>query len=71
MSSRVKDLDFCFENLRVKIIADRNYPEIQLAGLSLGPLAEGNEYEVYYWVAQELVKAGIAHFREDDCLDAT
>ncbi|MCX8153216.1 MAG: hypothetical protein N3E52_02140 [Candidatus Bathyarchaeota archaeon] len=71
MQSILKDLDFCFENILVKIIADRNYPEIQLAGLSVGPFEEGNEYEVYYWVAYELVKAGIAHFREDDCLDAT
>lgn len=71
MPLKVEDLDFCFENVFVKIIADRNHPEIQLAGLSIGPFEEGNEYEVHYWVAQELVKAGIAHFREDDCLDAT
>lgn len=71
MLLKVQDLDFCFENLTVKIIADRNHPEIQLAGLSAGPFEEGNEYEVYYWIAQELVKAGIAHFREDDCLDAS
>ena len=68
---RIKNLDFCFENLRVRIVADRNYPEIKLAGLSVGPFEEGNEYEVYYWIAQELADSGIVHFREDDCLDAT
>ncbi len=68
---KIENLDFCFENLLVKIVANRNYPEIQLAGLSAGPFAEGNEYEVHYWIAQELVESGIAHFREDDCLDAT
>lgn len=66
-----KDLDFCFENSFVKIVADRNYPEIRLAGLSVGPFEEGNEYEVYYWIGQEFAEQGIAHFREDDCLDAT
>ena len=32
---------------------------------------EGNEYEVYFWVAKELASAGMVHFREDDVLDAT
>jgi len=71
MPMKIKNLDFCFENLLVKIVANRNYPEIQLAGLSAGPFEEGNEYEVHYWIAQELAESGIAHFREDDCLDAT
>jgi len=71
MSLEIKNLDFRFENSLVKIVADRNYPEIKLAGLSVGPFEEGNEYEVYYWTAQELAESGIVHFREDDCLDAT
>ena len=66
----IKDLDFRFENSPARIIANRNHPEIKLAGLSVGPLQEGNEYELNYWIANELVKAGIAHFREDDCLVA-
>jgi len=68
---KIKNLDFCFENLLVKIVANRNYPEIQLAGLSAGPFEEGNEYEVHYWIAQELAESGIVHFREDDCLEAS
>ena len=71
MPVQIEKLDFCFENSLVRIIADRNYPEIKLAGLSAGPFEVGNEYEVYYWIAQELVDSGNAHFREDDCLDAT
>ena len=55
----------------VKIVANRNCPEIKLAGLSVGPFDEGNEYEVYFWVAKELASAGMVHFREDDVLDAT
>jgi hypothetical protein len=71
MPMKIKNLDFCFENLLVKVVANRNYPEIQLAGLSAGPFEEGNEYEVHYWIAQELAESGAVHFREDDCLDAT
>ena len=70
MPLEIRDLDFRFNNSLTRIVANRNYPEIKLAGMSAGPFEEGNEYEVYYWVAQELVKSGIAHFREDDSLDA-
>jgi hypothetical protein len=55
----------------VKIIANRNCPEIKLAGLTVGPFDEGNEYEIYFWVAKELAQAGLVHFREDEILDAT
>ena len=71
MPSKIRNLDFRFENSLVKIIANRNYPETKLAGLSVGPFEEGNEYEVYYWIAQKFAESGIVHFREDDCLDAT
>jgi hypothetical protein len=55
----------------VKIIANRNCPEIRLAGLTVGPFDEGNEYEVYLWVAKELAGVTMVHFREDDLLDNT
>jgi hypothetical protein len=71
MSVLIEKMDFCFENSLVRVIADRNSPEIKLAGLSVGPFEEGNEYEVYYWVAQELAASGIVHSREQDGLDAT
>jgi hypothetical protein len=68
---KLENFDFRFENNLVKVIANRNQPEIKLAGLTIGPLQEGNEYEFYFWVASELAKASIVHFREDDILDAT
>ncbi len=71
MPLKIRNLDFRFENSLVKVTADRNYPEIKLAGLSAGPFQEGNEYEVYFWVAQELAAAGVAHFRAEDSLAAT
>lgn len=71
MAAKIYTLDFCYENSMVKIVANRNCPEIKLAGLTVGPFDEGNEYEVYFWVAKELASAGMVHFREDDILDAT
>ncbi|RLI20993.1 hypothetical protein DRO45_02945 [Candidatus Bathyarchaeota archaeon] len=62
----IKNLDFNFENSPVKVIANRNCPEIKLAGLTVGPFEEGNEYEVRYWIARELVKSGIARFRAEE-----
>ena len=69
-SSSIKDVDFEFENSPVKITARRNCPEIKLAGLKVGPLEEGKEYEPMYWVARELEKAGIASLNEKELLDA-
>jgi hypothetical protein len=54
-----------------KIVANRNCPEIKLSGLTVGPFDEGNEYEVYFWVAKELASVGLVHFREEDMLDGT
>jgi hypothetical protein len=71
LAAKICTLDFCYENSMVKIVANRNCPEIKLAGLTVGPFDEGNEYEVYFWVAKELAAAGMVHFREDELLDAT
>lgn len=69
-SLSIKSIDFSFEHCIVKIVANRNHPEIKLGGTTVGPFVEGNEYEVYYWIAEELEKASIAHFREEP-LDAS
>lgn len=69
-SSFIKDEDFVYENTPVKIVASRNCPEIELVGLKVGPFEEGKEYEVRFWMAHELEKAGIARFREEELLNA-
>jgi hypothetical protein len=70
VTSKIEFQDFCFENSLVRMIANRACPEIKLGGLGVGPFDEGNEYEVYYWVVLELEKSGIAHFREEEQVDA-
>jgi len=67
--SSILDVDFTFENSLVRILANRNSPEMQLVGLKIGPFEEGKEYEVPYWIASELERAGIARFREEELLD--
>jgi hypothetical protein len=67
----IENMDFSFEHSLVKIIANRNCAEIKLPGLDIGPFEEGNEYELPFWIAQELDKAGIARFREEERLDMT
>ncbi len=65
----IKEADFIFENSPVKIIANRNCSEIELTGIKVGPLEEGGEYEVKYWIAQQLEKTGVAHIRDEEQLD--
>ena len=65
----IRDADFVFENTVVKIVANRNSPKIDLPGMKVGPFKEGKEYEVRYWIATELKKAGIARIRMDEPLD--
>ena len=68
-SVNIGNLDFEFENTNVRVTANRNFPETKLAGLTVGPFEEGNEYEIYYWIAGELAKQGIVHFPKEDYLD--
>jgi len=66
----IKTTDFIYENTPTKITINRNHPEIQLAGIKIGPFQEGTEQEVKHWIAQELEKAGIAKLREEETLDS-
>jgi hypothetical protein len=65
----IRDADFIFENLSVKIVANRNNPTIDLPGIKVGPFQEGKEYEIKYWIATELKNAGIARILMEDPLD--
>jgi hypothetical protein len=64
----IKDADFVFENMPVKVVANRNSPEIELPGIKVGPFIEGKDYEVRLWIATELKKAGMVRIRMEDPL---
>ena len=61
----IKDADYIFENKSIRVVAIRSSSKIELAGFTVGPFEEGNEYELKYWVARELEKAGIVRLREE------
>lgn len=71
VSRIIKNVDFAYENLPVKVIANRNCPEIKLGGLKLGPFEEGNQYEIYYWAARELEKFGVVRLSSEELLDTS
>ncbi|PDM26997.1 hypothetical protein CP083_01030 [Candidatus Bathyarchaeota archaeon B24-2] len=62
--------EFEFENSEVTIVSTRDLPEVELGGVKVGPLEEGKEYKVMFWIAKELVKAGLAQIREESLLDS-
>jgi hypothetical protein len=65
----IRDTDFVFQNMSVKIVANRDSPNFDLPGVKVGPFKEGKEYEVRFWIATELKKAGIVHLRIEEPLD--
>jgi hypothetical protein len=64
----VDDIDFDYENSKIRVIVTREIPETpRLVKLSSAKV--GQEIEVPYWTARELVQLGFARFREEDILD--
>lgn len=65
----IEDLDIDYENMLVKVVANRAFPQIKMADGSVGPADEGKELEVRHWVARELVRAGLVRLRDGEILD--
>lgn len=66
---QLQNLNFIFENSLITVIANRNLKKVELAGLNVGPFEEGNTYDVQFWIAQILEKAGIVRFNEGELLE--
>jgi len=64
----IEDIDFDFKNAPVKIVVIRDSPELTVGEKSIDPLKSGQEVEIPYWIAEELVRSGIAKFRDEDRL---
>jgi DNA replication initiation complex subunit (GINS family) len=47
----------------------KDSPEIKLNEETIGPFKSGQEIELAYWMAEELVNSGLAKFRDQDLLD--
>jgi hypothetical protein len=63
----VGDIDFDFENSPIRIVLIRELPEMPRMP-KLTSVRIGQEAEVPYWTARELVQLGYARFREEDVL---
>ena len=63
------DYDLDFQSQAIKVAVVRESAEISAGGRTFGPFRAGQEVEVPRWVAQELVKSGIAKWRDEDRLD--
>jgi hypothetical protein len=68
---RVENIDFEYEGSQVRVRAVRDLPEIRAGDTVLGPLREGQELDIAYWVAVELVRRGHARFHEEDVMTLT
>jgi len=67
-SPTLGDLDFDYEDSTIRIVSLTSLQEVRVADTTVGPLEEGKEFETRYWIAEELVEAGYARFREEDLL---
>jgi hypothetical protein len=69
VASSVADVDFDFQNLPVRIVLTHEIPFSHPATERLQSMKIGQEAEVPYWAADELVNAGFAKYRDEDVLD--
>jgi hypothetical protein len=65
----VDDVDFDFENSQIRIILTREIPDLPPKLSRTLSAKIGQEVEVPYWTARELVQLGYARFREEDTLN--
>jgi len=64
----VGDIDFDFENSQMRVVLTREIPETTPRLSKLSSAKVGQEIEVPYWTARELVELGFARFRDEDVL---
>jgi len=64
----VADIDFDFENTQTRVILTREVPDTTPRVAKLSSAKVGQEVEVPYWSARELVQLGYAKFRDEDVL---
>jgi hypothetical protein len=66
---KMEDMDFLFENRTVRMIALQNHSEMDVIGITIGPFEKGEEFDTKFWIAEELMRRGVANFREDNGLN--
>lgn len=54
-----------FDQKTVRMVALKPIPKMSVAQAKLGPWEAGARFEVYYWIAGELEKSGVARFESE------
>jgi len=67
--SSIASVDFDFQNLPVRVVLTGEITFSHPATEKLRSTKVGQEVEVPYWVASELVAANLARYREEDSMD--
>ena len=67
----IEDSDFDFENRMVRVAIVRDCAPFSVIEKNWGPFSEGQEIELPYWVAEELILARVARPKDEDKLDLT
>jgi hypothetical protein len=65
----VDDIDFDFENMQMRVMLTREIPDTSPKFAKLSSTKVGQEVEIPYWSARELVLLGYAKFRDEDVLN--
>jgi len=65
----VDDIDFDFENSQTRVVLTRELSDLPPKLSRTLSARVGQEVEVPYWMARELVQLGYARFREEDILN--
>lgn len=64
MRPSLDDICFAYENMTVRLIATRDIPRIETAGLVIEETGANKELKVNLWVAWELIEAGLARLAD-------
>ena len=64
----VDNIDFDFENSQTRVVMTREIPDLPAKLTKSLSVRVGQEVEVPYWTARELVQLGYAKFRDEDIL---
>jgi len=65
MSSSPGDAYFHFENMQVRIVTTHKVPAVETPGITIKETEAGREMTVPFWVAMELLDAGLARLTDE------
>lgn len=68
-SARIGDFNFNMENEIVNVVATKNIRDIDLVGLKIGVHNSGDEFQVRFWIAEQLTDAETIRLKDEETID--